>query len=133
MVGLFVRTKTHDSNVGDILRQLAVTVGAAVAKAGAPKPVVVAWDPAWSRFAGLYRGAWGDVQVVQLNQKLVLVTPNAANVDTPVTLEALGGGRFRYTFRTGGAEVGEVVRFTEENGQVTRIHLGDGFFDRVRP
>ncbi len=132
-VGLIVLTNTNDSNVGDILRQLAVTVGAAVAKAGAPKPVVVAWDPAWSRFAGLYRGAWGDVQVVQLNQKLVLVTPNAANVDTPVTLEALGGGRFRYTFRTGGAEVGEVVRFTEENGQVTRIHLGDGFFNRVRP
>ena len=125
-------TNTNDSNVGDILRQLAVTVGAAVAKAAAPKPVVVAWDPAWERFAGLYRGAWSDVEVVVLNQKLVLVTPNAPNVDTPVTLEPLGGGRFRYTARTGGAEVGEVVRFDEEGGQVTRIHTGDGFFVRVR-
>ena len=131
-VGLIVLTNTNDSNVGDILRQLAVTVGAAVAKAAAPKPVVVAWDPAWERFVGLYRGAWSDVEVVLLNQKLVLVSPNAPNVDTPVTLEPLGGGRFRYTARTGGGEVGEVVRFDEEGGQVTRIHTGDGFFVRVR-
>ncbi len=130
-VGVIVLTNTNDSNVGDIARQLVVTVGAAVAKAGAPKPVVVAWDASWSRFAGLYRGAWSDVQVVLLNQKLVLITPNAANVDTPVTLEPLGGGRFRYTARTGGAEVGEVVRFVEGSGLVTRIITGDGFFDRV--
>ena len=131
-VGVIVLTNTNDSNVGDILRQLAVTVGAAVAKAGASKPVVVAWDSTWSRFAGLYRGAWSDVQVVLLDQKFVLITPNGANVDTPVALEPLGNGRFRFTARTGGAEVGEVVRFVEENGQVTRIITGDGFFDRVR-
>lgn len=33
--------------------------------------------------------------------------------------------------RTGG-EIGEVVRFAEENGVVTRIYVGDGFFSRVR-
>lgn len=130
-VGVIVLTNTNDSNVGDIARQLVVTVGAAVAKAGAPKPVVVAWDPTWSRFAGLYRGAWSDVEVVLLNQKLVLITPNGANVDTPVELVPLGGGRFRYTAPTGGSEVGEIVRFAEENGRVTRIYLGDGFFERV--
>jgi len=130
-VGVIVLTNTNDSNVGDITRQLALTVGAAVAKAAAPKPVVVAWDASWSRFVGLYRDAWSDVQVVLLNQKLVLITPNGENVDTPVALEPLGGGRFRYTAPTGGAAVGEVVRFAEENGRVSRIYIGDGFYNRV--
>ena len=130
-VGVIVLTNTHDSNVGAIARQLIVTVGAAVAKAGAPKPAVVAWDPSWARFAGLYRGRWEDLQVVLLNQKLVLVTPNGPNVDSPDALEPLGGGRFRLTAPTGGGEVGEVVRFAEQDGRVTRIYIGDGFFDRV--
>ena len=132
-VGVIVLTNTNDSNVGDIARQLIVTVGAAVAKAAAPKPVVVAWDPAWVRFAGLYRGRWGDEQVVLLKEKLVLVTPNGANVDTPVTLEPLGGGRFRFTAPTGGSEVGEVVRFAEESGKPMRLYTGDGWFERVKP
>ena len=58
-------------NPFDIARQLMVTVGRAVAKASAPKPVTVAWDPAWARFAGLYRGRNGDSQVILLNQRLV--------------------------------------------------------------
>ena len=130
-VGVIVLTNTHDSNVGAIARQLIVTVGAAVAKAGAPKPAVVAWNPSWARFAGLYRGRWADLQVVLLNQKLVLMAPNDPNVDSPDALEPLGGGRFRLTAPTGGGEVGEVVRFAEQDGRVTRIYIGDGFFDRV--
>ena len=31
-----------------------------------------------------------------LNEKLVIITPNAPNVDNPITLEPLGGGRFRF-------------------------------------
>ena len=44
----------------------------------------------------------GPEAVVLLNEKLVIITPNGANVDNPVTLEPLGGGRFRYTAPTGG-------------------------------
>jgi Beta-lactamase class C and other penicillin binding proteins len=51
-IGVIVLTNTNDSNVGDIARELAVTVGAAVAKAIKPSEVAVAWDPAWERFAG---------------------------------------------------------------------------------
>lgn len=132
-VGVIVLTNTNDSNVGDIARQLAVTVGAAVAKAGKPKDVAaVAWDPAWERFAGLYRGKWSDQQIVLLNKKLVLITPNGTNVDTPTTLEPLGGGRFRVVATSGGGEVGEVVRFGDEPGKPMRLFLGDGYYDRVR-
>jgi len=95
------------------------------------KPKTVAWDPSWARFAGLYRGKWGDSQVVLLNQRLVIVTPNAANVDNPVTLEPLGAGRFRYMAPGGGGAIGEVVRFVEENGRVVRMFTGDGYDDRA--
>ena len=130
-VGVIVLTNTNDSNPNDIARQLMATVGAAVTKASAAKPKVVAWDPSWSRFVGLYRGVFGDSQVVLLNQRLVVITPNAANVDNPVTLEPLGEGRFRYVAASGGGPVGEVVRFVEEGGRVVRMITGDSYVDRV--
>ena len=126
-------TNTNDSNPGDIARQLIATVGAAVAKATVRKPVAVAWDGAWARFAGLYRGRGGDSQVVLLNQKLVIVTPNGASVDNPVDLVPLGGGRFRYSAPTGGGVVGEEVRFVEAPGRPMRMYTGDGWIDRISP
>jgi hypothetical protein len=92
----------------------------------------VAWDPTWARFAGLYRGRGEDSQVVLLNQKLVIITPNASNADNPITLEPLGGGRFRFVAPTGGGAVGEVVRFVEETGRPMRMYIGDGWIDRVQ-
>ena len=101
------------------------------AKAAMVKPVPVAWDPAWERFVGLYRGRGGDEQVVLLNRKLVLITPNSPNLDSPVTLEPLGSGRFRFVAPTGGGVVGEVVRFVEEHGRPMRMYTGDSWIDRV--
>jgi len=89
-------------------------------------------DPTWARFAGLYRGRGGDSQVVLLNQKLVIVTPNATNVDNPISLEPLGGGRFRFVATTGGGAVGEVVRFVEQAGRPMRMYIGDGWIDRAQ-
>lgn len=131
-VGVIVLTNTNDSNPFDIARQLMTTVGRAVAKASAPKAVVVAWDSTWARFAGLYRGRGGDSQVILLNQRLVLITPNGANVDNPITLEPLGGGRFRFVAPTGGGVVGEIVRFVEQAGRPMRMYTGDSWIDRVR-
>jgi D-alanyl-D-alanine carboxypeptidase len=132
-VGVIVLTNTNDSNPADIAQQLMATVGQAVAKAAAPKPVVVAWDPAWERFVGLYRGRGGDTQVVLLNKRLVMITPNGPNLDNPITIEPLGGGRFRLVSTTGGGAVGEVVRFVEESGKPTRMYVGDSWIDRVEP
>jgi CubicO group peptidase (beta-lactamase class C family) len=131
-VGVIVLTNTNDSNPSDIAQQLMATVGEAAAKAAASKPAPVAWDAAWERFAGLYRGRFGDQQVVLLNQKLIIITPNAPNLDNSVTLEPLGGGRFRFAAPTGGAAVGEVVRFVEESGRPMRMYTGDSWIDRVR-
>jgi D-alanyl-D-alanine carboxypeptidase len=131
-VGVIVLTNTNDSNPDDIAQQLMATVGQATAKAAVAKPASVAWDSAWERFAGLYRGRFGDQQVVLLNGKLVIIMPNGPNVDDPVTLEPLGSGRFRFVAPTGGGVVGEVVRFVEENGRPMRMYIGDSWIDRVR-
>jgi D-alanyl-D-alanine carboxypeptidase len=134
-VGVIVLTNTNDSNPSDIAQQLMATVGQATAKAAnsaSAKPATIEWDPAWERFAGLYRGRNGDQQVVLLNKKLVLINPNGPNLDDPVTLEPLGGGRFRFVAPTGGGVVGEVVRFVEESGRPMRMYAGDSWIDRVR-
>jgi hypothetical protein len=108
-------------------------VGEAVAKAATPAPATtMKWDPSWSRFAGLYRGRGGETQVIELNQRLVIISPNAANLDNPIRLEPIGNGQFRYVAPVGGGPVGEIVRFVEENGRVVRMFTGDGFVERVR-
>ncbi len=131
-VGVIVLTNTNDSYPSEIAQQLMATVGRAVAKAAKVEPATVAWDPAWERFAGLYRGRWADQQVVVLNKRLVLITPNGPNVDDPIALEPLGAGRFRFVAPLGGGPVGEVVRFVETSGQPMRMYVGDGWVDRVR-
>jgi hypothetical protein len=68
-----------------------------------------------------------------MNKRLVLVASNSANLDTPIQLEPLGNGRFRYVAPSGGGPVGEIVRFVEENGRVTRMITGDSYVDRVQP
>lgn len=132
-VGVIVLTNADDSNAGAIATQLMNTVGEAAAKAAAAPPAMtMTWDPAWSRFAGLYRGRGGDSQVVELNKHLVIITPNAVNLDNPIRLEPIGNGRFRYVAAVGGGPVGEIVRFVEEGGRVVRMYVGDGFVERVR-
>ncbi|MEO6444442.1 MAG: serine hydrolase domain-containing protein [Gemmatimonadaceae bacterium] len=131
-VGVIVLTNTNDSDPGGIATQLMKTVGEAVAKATAVKPQQVAWDPSWSRFAGYYRGPGGDSQVIELNKRLVIISPNSSTLDSPTQLEPIGDGTFRFVAPTGGGPVGEVVRFVEEGGRVVRMITGDSFVNRLR-
>jgi D-alanyl-D-alanine carboxypeptidase len=130
-VGVIVLTNTNDSDPRQIAEQLIATVGAAVIKAIPTRAPVVAWDPSWARFAGWYRSAMGDSRVVLLNDKLVMISPTSTTVGTPSTLEPLGGGRFRLMAPGGGSAIGEVVRFVETNGVVTRMYVGDGYQTRL--
>lgn len=130
-VGVIVLTNAWDSNPLGMAQQLMNSVGEAVAKGAATKPTVVAWDPQWARFAGLYRSGFGDTQVVLLDKRLVLLSPSGPSLENPDTLEPIGDGRFRLVARTGGGNVGEVVRFVEENGRVVRMFIADNWSDRV--
>ena len=131
-VGVIVLTNTNDSNPNDIAMQLMSTVGEAVAKSRPDAPAAIAWNPAWARFAGSYRGPGGDSEVVLLNGRLVILTPNATSMENTVQLEPLGNGEFRYMATGGGGPVGEVVRFVEDGGRVVRMITGDSWVDRVK-
>jgi CubicO group peptidase (beta-lactamase class C family) len=131
-IGLIVLTNTNDSNPADIANQLMASVGEAIIKAeNAAKPAM-AWDPSWERFAGLYRGRWTDEQVVVLNKKLAIMSPNQASIGEPLVLEPLGDGKFKYAAPTGGGPAGEVVRFVEEKGKPMRMYTGERWVDRVQ-
>jgi hypothetical protein len=131
-VGVIVLTNEDDGNPNAIATHLMHTVGEAVAKAGAPPQKPSLWDPAWSRFAGHYTSDGGETEVVELNQRLVLMNPNGDDPETQQRLEPLGGGRFRLESATGGSAVGEIVRLVEQNGQVVRMYTGESFSTRVQ-
>lgn len=130
-VGVIVLTNTNDSNPGDIANQLLVTVGDAVAKAAKPETAQL-WDESWARFAGQYRGSDdGVTQVVLLNKQLVLLPAVAGTAETKVVLEPLGEGRFKLMAPGGGGAIGEIVRFEEKDGKITRMVMGDGWSTRI--
>jgi hypothetical protein len=131
-VGVIVLTNTNDSNPSQMAQQLMSTVGEAVAAATEPEPTVVAWDPAWERFAGVYRSRGGETRVLVMNERLVRMNPWATEIGEPIELEPIGDGTFRMLAPTGGGAVGEIVRFVEENGEVVRMITGDSYADRVR-
>ena len=69
--------------------------------------------------------------MVELHEKLVIINPEAANLDNPTQLEPLGDGTFRFTAPAGGGPVGEIVRFVEKDGRVVRMITGDSYVDRM--
>jgi CubicO group peptidase (beta-lactamase class C family) len=133
-IGVIALTNANDSGAREIAGELMASVGHAVAEAAAKNggevDDSVEWDPAWSRFAGVYRGL-GDNHVVLLHEKLVLLQPDTPRIGEPVELEPLGDGRFRFNAPTGGGPVGEVVRFEEADGRVLRMLLGDYIYERI--
>ena len=130
-VGVIVLTNEDDGNPSPMATHLMHTVGQAVAKAGNPAPKAPQWNPSWSRFAGHYTSEGGETDVVELNQRLVLISPDGDNPELQQRLEPLGDGRFRLESPTGGSAVGEIVRFVEENGRVVRMYTGESFSRRV--
>ncbi|MCX6596491.1 MAG: serine hydrolase, partial [Acidobacteria bacterium] len=67
-----------------------------------------------------------------LNQRLVMIDPQAETLSTTQRLEPLGNGLFRLEAPAGGVPVGETVRFIEQGGKVTRIYVGDSYRERVQ-
>jgi len=123
-VGVVVLTNGDDSRPAQIAEKLIQTVGAEVAKAarGPAKPKL--WNPAWRRYAGLYRSIWGDTEVVELNNQLVMIDPASDDPTDQLRIEPQPSGSFKLEGPSGGASVGERVEFIEEGGRVVRLRVG---------
>lgn len=124
-VGVIVLTNGDDAGPATIAQRAMDTIGEAVAKATTPAKKVIPWDSTWSRFAGQYESSAGITQVVELNQRLVLIDPTAETLSSEQRLEPIGNNLFRLEAPTGGSAVGETVRFLESAGKVTHILVGD--------
>jgi CubicO group peptidase (beta-lactamase class C family) len=130
-VGVVVLSNGDDSRPNQMAERLMQTVGQAVAKAAEPEKKTPRWDDSWRRYAGLYRSLWGDVEVVELNRALVLIDPTAEDLQDQQRLEPVDNGGFRLEAPTGGAAVGEPVRFDEREGRVTRMQIGQVYMERI--
>ncbi len=131
-IGVVVLTNGDDSRPSQIAAKLMATVGEATAKAATPPAKAPLWDGSWRRFAGLYRSIWGDSEVVENGGMLVIVDPTGDAPEVTQKLIPAGGGEFRLEASTGGAAVGEPVRFVEKDGRVTAMTVGHVRMERVR-
>ena len=133
-IGILVMTNANDGVPNVIADEAIRTVAAALRKVEPKKPAP-AGDPSWSRYAGLYRSAWGDVQVVYAGGRLVLFDPNSNDTsESLLTLVPTGTHTFRGEasgFSYGA--VGEEIRFEMDNsGTARRVWMGETYSDRVR-
>jgi len=89
-------------------------------------------DPEWSKFEGTFRSIWGDLHVLILEGKLVIIDPSLPNPrPTMLTLEPVGQNIFKLEGKGMGA-LGEPVVFElGPDGKAVRIKIGVDQSDRV--
>ncbi len=106
-------------------------MGAAIASATKPAPPTA--DPAWQRYVGRYRNAWGDVQILVRGDELTVIGPAAPDpLLAPSTLTPVGEHTFRVETKDGYGIPGELAVFeVDPAGRVTRVRFGENFTDRI--
>ena len=106
-------------------------VGTAIAGANRPAPPVA--DPAWQRYVGRYRNAWGDVQIIVRGGELVAIGPATPDpLLAPSTLKPVGEHTFRVETHDGYGVPAELVVFeTDPAGRVTRARFGENYTERI--
>lgn len=106
-------------------------VGAAIAAATRPAPPTA--DPAWQRYVGRYRNAWGDVQILVRGGRLTAIGPTTPDpLLAPATLEPVSEHTFRIETKDGYGSAGELAVFeVDATGRVTRARFGQNYTERV--
>ena len=106
-------------------------VGGAIAVAIRPAPPTA--DPAWQRYVGRYRNAWGDVQIIVRGGELVVIGPATPDpLLAPSTLKPVAEHTFRVETADGYGIPGELVVFeTDPAGRVRRARFGENYTERI--
>jgi hypothetical protein len=101
----------------------------ALTRAATPPAAPPVPDPAWERYLGRYRNAWGDAQVFVLDGRLTWIGPNLPDpMLAPATLVPVGEHTFRVETKDGFGLPGEHVVFEmDANGRVARVKLGANY------
>jgi D-alanyl-D-alanine carboxypeptidase len=134
-IGVVVLTNGDDARPAQIAERAMQFIGEPLAKAAATQMPKPAWDPAWKRFAGLYRSMWGDQQVVDMKDSLVVILPESEDPQASMMkLLPAGGGTFKLEAATGGSAIGELVTFSvSPDGNVRSMTVGNVPSERVLP
>jgi CubicO group peptidase (beta-lactamase class C family) len=123
-VGVVVLINADDGEPQLVVNKAFEWVGNAIARATAPAPATA--DPAWQRYVGRYRNAWGDLQVLIVGGRLRMIGPALLDpIPVQATLEPIDTHTFRLESPDGYASHGEPVVFhLDAAGKVARVTVG---------
>lgn len=130
-IGVIVLTNADDGEPVKYADKAFAWVAPAIVKATTPAPA--APPSGWERYAGRYRNAWWDAQVLLLEGRLAMVDPSLPD-PTPnvIWLNPIGEHTFRAETRNGFASNAELVVFDlDAGGRVRRIKVGDNYLTAI--
>lgn len=132
-VAIVVLTNADDGNPVEYADRATQWVVPALVKAAAPAAEAPAVDPAWRRYAGRYRSAWADWQVLVLADGLAMFDPSAPDpMLSLVRLTPVGPHAFQVATRDGFGHHGELCVFElAPGGGVARLKLGENYAEPV--
>ena len=89
--------------------------------------------PGWERYAGQYRNARGDVQVLVVKGGLALIDPSLPDPMASITwLHPVAEHAFRSETKNGYASNGELVVFEmDSTGRVRRVTIGENYLEPI--
>ena len=90
-------------------------------------------DPAWQRYVGKYRDAWGDMQILMQNGELMALDPSQPDpLLATIRFIPVAEHTFRMESENGFLSPDELATFeVDGDGRVTRVRLGNTFMERV--
>jgi hypothetical protein len=126
---VIVLTNADDGNPLQYIMKAFDWVVSAVAKAAVPRPKKTKPTVDLSIYTGKYRNAWGDMQVLLLNGKLVAIDPSLPDPKVgEVVMTPVAEHTFRMEAKSNFSSDGEQAVFEMDNeGQVTRIKVGANY------
>jgi D-alanyl-D-alanine carboxypeptidase len=131
-IGVIVLTNADDGNPVQFADKAFQWVAPAIVKAVGPS--TPAGPPAgWERYAGRYRSAWIDVQVLVVDGRLAMIDPSQPEPLLTVTwLQPESEHAFRCETKNGFGTHGERAVFElGSDGRVARLKVGDNFLTPV--
>ena len=130
-VGVVVLTNADDGEPLKYSDKAFQWVAPAIVKAVTPAPGAA--PAGWERYAGRYRNAWGDAQVLVVDGRLAMLDPSLPDpMPNIVWLNPAGEHTFRAETRNGFGSHGEPVVFElDMTGRVGRVKVGENYLDPV--
>jgi CubicO group peptidase (beta-lactamase class C family) len=130
-IGVIVLTNANDGDPVKYVDKAFDWVAPAILKAAAPS--VTAAPAGWERYAGRYRNAWGDAQVLLVDGRLAMLDPSLPPpMPNVIWLNPAGEHTFRAESRNGFASNGEPVVFElDTGGRVVRIKVGENYLNAI--